>query len=224
MVFDPVNKVVVSLEVGERNNKTASKLIADVKSKSDGNLPLFTSDKHKPYEKAILENYGVDEKTERTRKVGRPKKPKKILPAELKYAQVIKHRRNGKVVKIETKVVFGKKEEVENALSNSSVSNQINTAFIERQNLTFRQGNGRLSRKSLNFSKDLEMLICQLWLFLGYYHFVRPHLALRIENCIEKRRWLQRTPMVAVGITDHIWTLRELTTYHVPFNRGDLMT
>lgn len=191
-------------------------MIKDLRDRTDDTIPFFTSDKHRPYEDAILEKYGIEERVERTGKPGRPRKPRKIPPPGLKYARVVKHRKKGKVVKVETKVVFGLEKEVLQILEKSTVSNQINTSFVERQNLTFREGNGRLSRKSLSFSKELEMLILQLWLFLGYYHFIRPHLGLRIETNDVKRRWLQRTPMISAGITNHIWTLRELITFHIP--------
>ena len=50
------------------------------------------------------------------------------------------------------------------------------------------------------------------------YNFVRPHSALRIELARQssKRKWQQRTPAMAAGITDHIWTLEELLTCRLP--------
>ena len=157
---------------------------------------------------------------------GRPPKPKKVPPAGLKYARVKKHRKKGRVVKVETNVVFGTEDEVKEILERSPVSNKINTAYVERQNLTYRQGNGRCQRKTQKFSKIPEMFILQLWVFLGYYHFVRPHWSLRIECPEGPRKWKQRTPLMAAEKTDHVWSRMELLTYWVPpkkiWRNGDI--
>lgn len=135
---------------------------------------------------------------------------------DLKYAIVNKYRRKGKVVRITTKVIFGNEEEVKKALEQSPVSNSINTAFAERNNLTLRNSNKRLARKTNGFSKDKEYLQYQLDLFFGHYHFVRPHGGLRIKKLEGKRRWIQRTPLMAAGITDHIWSFVELLSFRLP--------
>lgn len=189
-----------------------------MKERTDDHIPLFTSDGLKWYKTALLEHYGIEEDVKRTGKRGRPRKPRKIQPPDLKYAQVVKHRRKGRVVKVELRVVFGDEKEVKEIIENSPVSRHINTSFVERSNLTMRENNGRLSRKTLSFSKKIEMLIHQLWLFIGYYHFVRPHRGLKVCTGIEngKNQWMKKTPFMAAGITNHIWALRELLTFRIP--------
>lgn len=201
--------------MGKRTKELAHQLVSDIKEKTDDHIPLFTSDEYQGYENAILENYGVEEKVERTGKPGRPRKPRKVPSPDLKYVQVEKHREKGKVVKVETKIIFGNEEDIRKVLKDSPVSEHINTAFVERQNLTFRESNGRLSRKTLSYSKELELLTLQLWLFLGYYHFVRVHLGLRLSIQSGRKKWMNRTPMMATGKTDHIWTWNELVLYHI---------
>ena len=52
------------------------------------------------------------------------------------------------------------------------------------------------------------------------FNFVRPHQALRVilPQPIHARKWQQRTPAMAAGLTDHIWTLEELLSYRIlPF-------
>ena len=98
----------------------------------------------------------------------------------------------------------------------SPVSKSVNTSFIERNNLTLRQYSRRLTRKTNGFSKDISKLEAQLYLALGYYHFVKEHFGLRQESKDNSRKWIQRTPAMAAGITDHIWTTRELMIYRVP--------
>ena len=100
----------------------------------------------------------------------------------------------------------------------------VNTSDVERENLTLRQHNRRLPRKTNAFSKELPWLEKQLWLSLAYSHLVLPHESLR--QSLEapepprgqgsQRRWKPVTPAMAAGITDHIWTTPELLSYRVP--------
>jgi len=216
--FDSINKVIASLVVGKRNEELIDKLVGGVKKVTDNHIPLFTSDGLRWYEKKILKHYGIQEKTVRTGKRGRPVKPKKMPHPDLKYAQVVKQYKKGKVAKVEFKVVFGNEKEGKKLIEKSPVSKHINTSFVERNNLTLRENNGRLSRKTLSFSKETEGLVNQLWLFMGYYHFVRPHggLAIGVDAENGRKRWTKRTPFKAAGITNRIWTLRELVTFRIP--------
>ena len=98
----------------------------------------------------------------------------------------------------------------------SPVSKSVNISFVERNNLTLRQQSRRLGRKTNGFSKDISKLEAQLYLALGYYHFVKEHFGLRGESKDNNKKWVQRTPAMAAGITDHIWSTRELLIYRVP--------
>jgi hypothetical protein len=203
--------------VGKRTKTNAYTLVEKIYRVTDGAIPLFTSDELKHYREALLRVYGIPEDIPKgPRKRGRPRKPKLKPPPELRYAQVVKHRRKGRVVSISTKVIFGKEEEIQRLLEVSPVSNKINISFIERNNLTLRQHSRRLTRKTNGFSKDLSKLEAQLYLALGYYHFVKEHFGLRQKSKDDGRKWIQRTPAIAAGITDHIWNTRELLIYRVP--------
>jgi hypothetical protein len=142
----------------------------------------------------------------------------------LHYAQVVKRRKSGRVVEVTTKIIFGSEAAVQARLAASGVSQTINTSFVERNNLTCRQCNGRLSRKVLSFSKDLTWLEKHLWLSLAYYHFVLPHdsLSQRLSapqptrGSGSPKKWQPVTPAMAAGLTDHVWTMEELLSYRVP--------
>jgi hypothetical protein len=90
--------------------------------------------------------------------------------------------------------------------------------------LAFRQHNRRLTRKTNAFSKELPWLEKQLWLSLAYTHLVLPHDSLRqalpraepTRGTGSPRRWQLRTPTMAAGLTDHVWTTDELLSYRVP--------
>src|SRR5436190_2505638 len=103
------------------------------------------------------------------------------------------------------KVVKGEAEQVTKTLG-------LHTAYIERTNLTTRQMNGRLVRKTLSYSKELQMLKFASTLEDALYNFTRPVKTLRVEleEPTEQARWQQRTPAMAAGLTDHICTVREL--------------
>jgi hypothetical protein len=87
------------------------------------------------------------------------------------------------------------------------------TAYVERSNLTTRLFNARLTRKTLAFSKNAAMHRAAVTWEDSYYNLVRPHKSLRTRAMDDpKRKWLPRTPAMAAGLTDHIWTVKELLT------------
>jgi IS1 family transposase len=206
---------VISFVVGKRRQKEANELLRTVKARSDGHIPLFTSDDLDQYETAILKAYGIRKEIPKTGRRGRPKSAKLIPPIELMYCKVVKERKKGKVVRVDTEIVFGKEQQIRERLKGSKVSHHINTTFVERNNLTMRERNRRLTRKTMGFSKEKIPLIESLNLYSALYHFVKPHSGLRIEVNDDDRRWMQRTPMMAAGITDHVWTVEELLTFRI---------
>jgi hypothetical protein len=74
--------------------------------------------------------------------------------------------------------------------------------------------NGRLTRRMLSFSKELRFLKAASALEDGFYNFTRTLKTLRVEvaNPSKYMRWRPRTPAQTAGLTDHIWTVKELLT------------
>jgi len=224
--FAPVQKLIPAFVVGKRTQENANLLIATLASVTDGTIPFFTSDDLPHYKEALLQTYGVPETVERRPgQRGRPRKPRLLPPAELKYAVVVKKRERGHVVSVETEIIFGDEATILALLADSPVSHTINTSYVERQNLTIRQGSRRLTREVNAFSKERDWLEKQLWLAFAYYHFVLPNLGLRqrlpepIPTKGERgspKKWQQVTPAMAAGLTDHLWTMEELLTFRVP--------
>jgi hypothetical protein len=201
---------VIHFVVGRHNQANANRLLTGIKQRCDRCVPFFTSDELKHYDDALLAAYGLKQEFPKTGKRGRPRKPRLMPPPKLRYAQVVKRRQRGRVVEITTRIVFGSKKAVARALDQSPVSRHINTSFVERNNLTMRHQNRRLTRKTIAFSKKRERLEQQLHLAFAYYHFVKPHLGLRQKIKSKTKKYLDRTPMMAAGMTDHIWTMSEL--------------
>lgn len=85
----------------DRSEKEASAFLAEFKAKTDGRPPLFTSDKLPAYVQALIANYSTPEPPPVKRGPGRPRKePRRVPNPELYYAQVDKHRENGRVVEV----------------------------------------------------------------------------------------------------------------------------
>ena len=120
-----------------------------------------------------------------------------------KCLQVTKHRSGGKLIRVTHRVVYGDPKEVPELMG-------LNTAYVERTNLTSRQMNGRMVRKTLSFSKDKKILEASCALEDAVYNLTRPNKSLRLEVQQDQRRWEPRSPAMAAGLTDHIWTIKEL--------------
>jgi transposase-like protein len=224
LAFAPVWRLVLAFVVGKRDQDHANLLLDRVAYVTDEQLPLFTSDQLREYRTALLHTYGVWQQPQRKGNRGRYPKPRRMPCAGLLYAQVVKVRDHGRVVEVRTKVVFGDSDTIATRLAASPVSYTVNTSFVERDNLTQRQHNRRLTRRTNGFSKELSWFEKQLWLSMAYSHLVLPHLSLRQRLPVPEptrgtgspRRWQQRTPAMAAGITDHIWSTAELLSYRVP--------
>jgi len=118
--------------------------------------------------------------------------------------------------------VFGTREIIESILAKRGW--KINSAFVERLNLDFRQHVAAIGRRVNTLCKHEAGLRHQLTLFHAYHNFVLPHASLRlplpelapVPEAGAIKRWQPRTPAMAAGLTDHVWSLREVLMYRVP--------
>ncbi len=218
------SRLRVASVVGKRTQKEASELIQKVKERSDGSTPAFLSDNLDSYPRALLDIYGEKEEPRWEKRRGRPRtRPIVKPPDDLHYAQVVKHRdEHGRITSIERRVVFGTEEGLSEKLSEAGCYRTISTGHIERDNLTSRQTNPRLVRKALSFSKDMEMLGHQTALVDLAYNFSMCHSSLRVKlprreltrgRNGTRKKWAQRTPAMAAGLTAHRWTMMEIMTF-----------
>ncbi len=133
-----------------------------------------------------------------------------MVPREdLKYAQVCKKREKGSVVGMVKRIVFGDLDQIQSVLG-ADAYGRISTSYSERLNLTIRNSIARFIRKTMNFSKKRSVHTKIVDFLQAWYNFVKPHKSLRMPEVEGKRKWKQRTPLMAKGITDHIWKLGEL--------------
>lgn len=225
--FDPVHKLVVAVLVGDHTEEEAVGLLTRLRARLVQDcLPWLTSDSLPHYVRAVLGVFGVWVQPPRQGKRGPHPKPRQVPPENLHYATVHKQRKQGRVVSVTTKVVYGGKPEFLACLA--SLGQTINTSFVERMNLTLRHLLSRLHRKTLCFSKKREYLVYHLHLGLAYYHLGRYHRSLRVRlpeplptrGAGSPKKWEPRTPAMAAGLTDHAWSMEKLLMYHVPAAAG----
>jgi len=125
------------------------------------------------------------------------------------YGQVIKTRRNDQVVKVERRSVIGAGR-LEQALRSSEDSAKLNTSFVERLNLTLRQGSAYLGRRTICQARRKQCLEDHIELFRCYYNFIRPHRALKFGRQV-------RTPAMQAELTNRALTLREVFSSKMAF-------
>jgi len=222
--IDPVSKLMLGHVVGDRSGACAQLLIHMIVALlAPGCVPLFISDQWSAYGVALLTHFGHWVEMPRRHQRGPAPQPCWSPLPELQYAQVVKKREKGRVVSVSHRVVYGSLSAI-TAILEGSVGWVINTAFIERLNLTLRQHVPALGRKVVSLAKGEVGLCHQLSLTQAYYNFCLPHAALFIplpqpqptKGCGSLKVWQPRTPAMAAGVTDHIWRMEELLLLRIP--------
>lgn len=209
--YDPEHRVVLSVIPGARGAEEAEALVADVKRRTEGRtLRLMTSDDYPAYKTAIEHVYGADVTVTPSGRPARRMVPVKEVPPELTYATVEKRRRLGRVVMVLVHLIFGTAAALAKALRLSRVSRRVNVSFLERYHATDRHKNARKARKSYTFSKDWRVHESMTYFTIYSYNFCWPVRTLQERDANGRVR--QRSPAMAAGLADHVWTLQEWLT------------
>ena len=178
------SRLWVSVVVGRRNFRNIKRVILNTLERGrPKHRFLFTTDGFEMYEWAA----------------------KRLLPGICIYGQVTKKRRENRVVRVDRRLLLGTQAELEEALFHSEDSSTLNTSFIERHNLTIRQGCSYLGRRTPCHARRTEFLEGQVALLMAYYNFVRPHSALRFGKTV-------RTPAMQAGLVRRRLSLRDVFT------------
>ena len=183
------SRLWVSFEIGGRNFRNIKRVIRQALQR--GRVEhrfLFSSDGFEMYEWAA----------------------KRLLSGVCIYGQVIKKRRENRVVRVDRRVLLGTQAELEETLFHSEDSSTLNTSFIERHNLTIRQGCSYLGRRTPCHARRTEFLEGQVALLMAYYNFLRPHRALKFGKTL-------RTPAMQAGLAKKRLSFRELFTSQTAF-------
>jgi transposase-like protein/IS1 family transposase len=176
------SRLWISTVVGKRTYQNTVRLIRDVSSRSEIEpIFLIVTDGFAFYTKAICRVFGQ----------------------ACLYGQVIKTRRNDCIVKVERRNLIGASCRFEQVLQESKDSSKLNTSFIERLNLTIRQGSAYLCRRTICHARLKEHLEDHVELFRCYYNFIRPHRALKFGTEM-------RTPAMQAGLVSKRQSFREI--------------
>jgi len=190
------------VDFGPRTQDTAAALIAQVVARTQA-LPLFLTDGWKAYTAALLQVVGVVYRPRRRGKVGRKPKPRLVAPQTLFYAQVVKVRNMaGHIVEVSRRVIYGGPRRFGKQLRQRQLGTTIQTAFMERWYGTLRGLVAPLRRRTRCLSWSRVRHRGKVWLVVSLYNFVMPHKSLRQGRT-------PRTPAMAIGLTDHVWSYRE---------------
>jgi IS1 family transposase len=207
VAFDPEHRLVLSVVFGKRFSERVHEVLKEVRRRLGGRVPrLITTDEYSTYAKAIRRIFGQWVRPEQKKGEQFRKPYRRLLPG-LTYAMVHKQRENGHVTAVTTKVVFGTEQRVEAALADSTVSTHINTSFLERHNGTDRNRNSRKARRTYCFSKDWGIHQAE-----GYFTLYSYNFCWCVRTLAQRQgagNWTPRTPAMAAGLTDHVWTLSE---------------
>ena len=174
---------------------------------------LVMVDGWKAYPKAILKAF----RTPQPRIKGQRGRTHLVKWPGLCLGVVIKRKLKGRLVKVERRILKGGPSEVDYHLKASGGGNMLNTSYIERLNATFRQRLALLCRRTRQGAKKLVRVEPGMWLIGCVYNFCQSHLSLRRCNWRSERgKWVEFTPAMASGITNHIWSINELMWFKVP--------
>jgi hypothetical protein len=128
--------------------------------------------------------------------------------------QVQKIYRRRHLVRVHHHMRCGTLGDLRTVLQSLGLSGRLNTAFIERVNLTLRQSVAALTRRTWSTARSTPRLLLEVAWWRGYYHFIRPHQSLRLALPMPRQRggrrqaqrYRARTPAMAAGITTRRWS------------------
>lgn len=204
LAIDPITKVLPSLHLGQRKNVDAMYLLHDLKIRlHPDSIPAFTTDGLRGYFYAITAHFGH---------WFRPKRARTDhwqVSNDLLYGQLVKQRKSRKRTFTLMRMLWGKRKDLNTLLEQHRFAPLIQTAFIERVNLTVRRGVAPLMRKTWSLAQHPEHLLLHLEWWRVYYHFIRPHEAL-VVPVPGLRKFRQRSPALAANLTPKLWSVQDV--------------
>ena len=193
-----------------RDDRLLTRLVAHVRAAAQSLAILVCVDGLAGYPGAFQRGFRTRQPT------GKPGRPKLVPAAGLLIGQVVKRYRERRVVSCETRVAQGSAAAVAAVLKATRSGRQIHTAYIERLNATFRAWLAPLGRRSRRLARQAASLAGLMYLVGCLYNFCTVHASLRQPAVSGSgRKWQERTPAMAAGLTEHGWSVWELLHYRV---------
>lgn len=221
--MDPVSKLLLAIEIGPRTLAMAQRVVHQVAQVlAPDSLPLFLTDGHKDYLPAIVGHFGHWLQPERRQARGPLPQPRWMPQPGLLYAQVVKTVRRRRLVRVTPRVVFGTLEALSQVLA--PYGWQINTALVARLPLDLRHHVAVIGHRVNTRCQQESGLRQPLVLYQVYHNFILPHASLHqalaepepTNGTGSARKGRPCTPAMAAGLTDRVWSLREVLLYRVP--------
>lgn len=205
LAIDPKCKALLALHLGLRRSDNGYTLVHKLKRcLHPGCVPAFTTDGLRSYFYAVTAHFG------RWFRPPRARTDHWQVDERLLQGQLVKRHERRKLTYTITRMLWGKRQALNDLLEDQGFRRLIQTAYIERVNLTIRQGVSLLTRRTWSLPQTEHHLLYHVEWWRCYYHFIRPHEALRETVSGEKRRYRPRTPAMTLGLTDHVWTAGEI--------------
>src|SRR5262249_41437894 len=221
--LDPHAKLLLAITNGPRTQAMAQQVLHQVvRCLAPDCIPLFLSDGFKDYLPAILAHFGSWVQPARCRTTGPASKPRWMPLSALLYARVVTTTRRRRLVRVSHRVVFGTCEAVQPVLA--ACCWQINPASVERLSFPIRQHGAAIGRRVSPLCKGAAGLDQQLTLYHRYSNCCLPHGSVRqplpqpvaTNGTGSAKQWRPCTPAMAAGVTDHVWSLKEILLFRVP--------
>jgi hypothetical protein len=183
-------------------------------------LALFT-DGEAAYASLFPEIFGVPYRRYRPNNRGRPPKVRYRIPRSLAHVQIVKKRRGRQLKSVTIKYRHGTRRRAQEALYNLRHA-LPNTAIIERRNATARCMNATQTRRTLAFSRHPLAKLALGWWTLTVLQLVPdpPHAQRAAALADGQKKYVQRTPAMAIGIANRVFTIAELVCTPVYPSRG----
>ena len=202
VALDPVTKVIPTLHLGPRTTGAAMHFVHQVgQVLAPGCVPAFTTDGLRAYFYALTAHFGQWVQAPGQRKAHWQ------VSHDLLHGQLVK--RKGQAQFAVMRMAWGTRAALSGVLKAQGFKMLIQTAFVERVNLTIRRGVAPLMRKTWAYAQTTVHLHLHLEWWRAYYHFVRPHESLG-QKVAGLRHLRLRSPGMAAGLTARLWTVGEL--------------
>jgi len=218
IAFDPEHRLVLGVIAGRRSQSHIHQLVQGVKEQLQGRVPhLISTDGFNGYAQVFQQVYGVMLQPPRPQGRKQPA-PRRLLPPQLTHAMVQKVIEGGRLTEVKRQLAIGSRQNLKAALKASSGSTKGNTSFVERHNATDRQRNARKSRRTYRFSKDWQVHAAAGSFVLYSYNFCWAVHSLRLKG--EDGAYRPRTPAMAAGLANHVWTIGQWLGYPAKTGSG----
>jgi hypothetical protein len=190
-----------------RDTELIGRLVAMVAACASFGPLLFVTDGLKTYIDAVRKVF-------RTRQAGTGGRPRLAIWPDLVIAQVVKQYRGRAVTGTIHRLIHGSVEMFLTLLWSTPGCEVLNTAFIERLNGTFRSRLAVLGRRTRCAARRATTVTRGMYLVGTVYNFCCAH------SSLTTKAGRRQSPVMAAGLTDHVWTVGELLHYRVPPRAG----